>query len=650
LPDGDKTAQVAIVGNMNVGKTSLFEGLCGRSAGGINFPGSTVTIGVGRLSNHTLIDTPGTCSLFAHSEDEEVSRNVMLSFGLERPVEGIVLVIDAKHMKRGIALALQYAEYGLPMMFNVNMVDEGQARGIEVNYAKLSKLFGVEVSRTIATEGIGFSDFKAKLGSLRVPRRLTKYTGPIEQYISDVERLVSDEPRILPRGIALLLLAGDNGVEAALDKTYGKGMVEQLKSLAAEYQKDQPTDFDIQLTNVFNKRADQIVEEVQRIEPPSTRPFVSRLGEWCIQPSTGIPIALLLIFCMYQFVGSFGATFVVDLVNGTLFERFLIPATEAVVRPIPSAFIRDMLIDGDFGVLPTGVFLALGLVLPVLACFYLFFGILEDSGYLPRLAILLDRVFRQFGLNGKGVMPLVMGFSCITMAILTTRMLDTEKEKNIACFLLMFSFPCAPLLGAMLIVLDQMPLSATIAVFGYILVQFVIAGYLANLIIPGSRSPLLLEIPPMRLPKPLPIISKAAFRTYLFVKEALPIFIWASFMVFVFQWFGGLAYLESALRPLTGGLLGLPEESVRVFMKTMIRREAGATELEHLRETYTNAQLVVNMLVMTFLIPCLNAVVVLYKVRGIKAATGIITVTIIYALLAGGIANHFFRLFNITFG
>ena len=130
-----------------------------------------------------------------------------------------------------------------------------------------------------------------------------------------------------------------------------------------------------------------------------------------------------------------------------------------------------MFVDPDFGILPTGVFLALGLVMPVLFCFYLVFGILESSGYLPRLSILLDKIIRKMGLNGKGVIPLVMGFSCVTMAILTTRLLDTKKEKNIATFLLLLGMPCAPLIAVMLVILDNMPFTATLTVFGIIFAQ-----------------------------------------------------------------------------------------------------------------------------------------------------------------------------------
>lgn len=141
---------------------------------------------------------------------------------------------------------------------------------------------------------------------------------------------------------------------------------------------------------------------MQRVDPPSRHPFILTFGDWCTKVSTGIPIALAILAALYLFVGSFGATFLVDYINGSIFQGMLIPWCEKLVAPIPSEFIRAMIMDPDFGILPSGVFLALGLVLPVIFCFYIAFGILEDSGYLPRVSILLDRLFQRIGLNGKG--------------------------------------------------------------------------------------------------------------------------------------------------------------------------------------------------------------------------------------------------------
>ena len=551
-------------------------------------------------------------------------------------------------MKRSIAIALQYAEYGLPMLLDINMIDEAPPRGIEIDSKKLSEILGIDVFTTIANGGIGVSKVMSGITEMRVPNRLVEYPEKIEQFLDVVAKLLKSTS-ISTRATGLLLLAGDRAIEEYVETRFGSGMLEQLKDLSDQYRAETPISCSILLANLYNKTSGQIVDEVQAVHPPPKSPFLMKFGDWCTQLSTGIPIAMIFLYLMYLFVGSFGATFAVDTINGTLFEGFLIPWTTKLVQPIPSEFIRDMIVDPDFGILPTGVFLALGLVAPVLFCFYIAFGILEDSGYLPRVSMLLDKLFQKMGLNGKGVIPLVMGFSCVTMAVLTTRLLDTNKEKNIASFLLFLGLPCAPLVAVMLIILEHMPASATITLFGLILSQVLIAGFLANKILSGNRTPLFMEIPAMRFPKPLQIVKMSFMKTYFFMKEALPIFIIASFFVFLFERAGGLDWLEQVTGPFLSKLMGLPEESIRVFIKTMIRREVGATELDHLSGSYTNLQLVVNLLVMTFIIPCLNATIVLFKERGIRVAAVICASVTIYAVVVGSIVNHVCHLLGITF-
>jgi len=645
-----RNSGIAIVGNMNVGKSSLFSWLCEKETDSKNFPGTTVSVTAGKIKalNATAYDTPGIYSIFSANEDEMVSREILLPQKSFDQICSILLVADAKNMKRSLAIALQYAEYGLPMLMDVNMIDEAASRGIEINFEKLSDLLDIDICTSIAREGIGIRKILTKLKSPRIARKLVNYPDWVNNFLDIIEKLCKDSD-ISPRVIGLLLLTGDKSIEKYLLKKFGPELLEELKDLAADYRKGESETFRALLVNLYNKKAEQLVKEIQEVEPQRKNPLLVTFGDWCTQLYTGIPIAVAVLFLIYLFVGTFGATFVVDTINGVLFEGYIIPWTAKILDPIPSQFFKDMIIDPDFGILPTGVFLALGLVMPVLFCFYLVFGILESSGYLPRLSILLDKVFRKMGLNGKGVIPLVMGFSCVTMAILTTRLLDTKKEKNIATFLLLLGMPCAPLIAVMFVILDKMPFSATLTIFGIIFVQTFIAGFAANKILPGQGSPLIFEIPPMRLPQPVQVIKSAAHKTYFFMKEAIPVFIYASLFIFLFERIGGLKIAEHILHPIIYNLMGLPEKSVQVFIKTIIRRESGATELEHLRNIYTNLQLVVNLLVMTFLSPCINAIIVLFKERGQKTAIIIICSVTCYAIIMGGLVNHICLALGITF-
>ena len=616
----------------------------------MNFPGTTVSLTVGEIKslNATLYDTPGIYSIFSANEDERVSRDIILPQNSFNAISSILLVADAKNMKRSLAIALQYAEYDLPMLVDINMIDEADARGITIDFEKLSQILGVDICSSIAREGIGVKKILTKLKTPRRAKKLVNYPDWVNNFIDIIAKLCGDSD-VPPRVIGLLLLAGDRSIEGYLTKKFGQELAGELKDLAADYRKEDSETFRALIVNLYNKKAEQIVKDIQKVEPPRKNPHLMTFGDWCTQLHTGIPIAIAVLVLVYLFVGSFGATFLVDKINGVIFEGFLIPWTTKLLEPIPSQFFRDMFVDPDFGILPTGVFLALGLVMPVLFCFYLVFGILESSGYLPRLSILLDKVFRKMGLNGKGVIPLVMGFSCVTMAILTTRLLDTKKEKNIATFLLLLGMPCAPLVAVMLIILDKMPFTATLTVFGIIFIQTFIAGFVANKIIPGQGSPLIFEIPPIRLPKPLQVIKSAGQKTYFFIKEAVPVFVFASLIVFLFDRIGGLEAAENILRPITNNLMGLPEKSVQVFIKTIIRRESGATELEHLSGTYTNLQLIVNLLVMTFLTPCINSILVLFKERGQKTAILIMGTVVVYAILMGSLINHVCLALGVTF-
>jgi ferrous iron transport protein B len=227
-------------------------------------------------------------------------------------------------------------------------------------------------------------------------------------------------------------------------------------------------------------------------------------------------------------------------------------------------------------------------------------------------------------------------------------MLDTKKERIIASFLLL-GLPCAPLLAVMLVVLAELPVEASIAVFGVLFLQKVVGGVVAARALPGFAPDFIMVIPPMRIPKFRHVLQQTLRQTYIFMKEAVPLFVLASLGLFVFDRIGGLELIEGAARPLTEGLLQLPDRAVQVFIKALIRRENGATELALVGSSFTNLQLVVTLLVMATIIPCVNAAIVLVKERGLKIATLIGAAVMIYALAIGGAVSHLCTALGITF-
>ncbi|MCP4676244.1 MAG: ferrous iron transporter B [Deltaproteobacteria bacterium] len=676
--------QMAILGNVCVGKTSLFGSLCSSGEHSVNIPGSTTEVkwgvlsagsggaprsfrrrcadcglhgsmghrifvntspccDVAKMSATHLYDTPGSATLAANSEDEIVARDLMLS----GQIDSVLLVADAKNLRRSLALALEVAELGLPMVFDLNMIDESESMGIEVDKVALARELGVPIGQTVATERRGIRRLAELILTPRVSTRQTRFSEAVDTALQRLEDTLQN-PVLAARALGILLLAGDRAAETWVSEHLGEQVRREARTIVEEAQSASGTPLKKLMTDAFYAEAERIVERVL-VSSARSPSLLVRFGALAQRPVSGVLIGLVVLILAYYWVGVFGATFVVDNLATHLFDGLLIPFFEKIVEPIPSAFVRDAIMDSDFGLLPTGLFLALGLVLPVLFCFYLFESILEDSGYLPRLAVLLDRIFRWLGLNGQSLIPLVLGFSCITMAVITTRMLPTRKERIILTLLLILGIPCAPLLAVMFILLGKMPWTAGAVVFGFVAVQILLAGYLSNKLIPGELPDLILELPKMRIPRPQVMLVKTWRRTWQFMREALPIFLVASFAVFLVDRLGGLALLENLARPVVQGLLGLPDQTVQVFIKTAIRRENGATELNLLRDQFDNVQLVVTMLVMTFLMPCINATIVIIKERGFKVSLLILTTVSIWAITAGAVVNLVCRGLGITF-
>jgi ferrous iron transport protein B len=663
--------EVLVLGNLQSGKTTVFRRLCGERAREVVIPQTSSRLawaqvrprtigrlaaliarltgaarnerGGGRGAELALLDCPGTATLFPQGEDELVARDTLLGM---RP-SAILVVADAKNMRRSLALIAHAAEFQLPMVVALNMVDEARRHGITVDAGLLASQLGVEVIPTVAHQGQGLDRLVESLARARVPRRVVRFADRIERAIESTEDILAGLP-CCSRGVAEMLLVGDPEAEQMVRETLGSRTLDRAKELMCGLAIDQHVPLEVLLTEALHAGAARLAD--QAVARTSVRRwYLDAVGRCAHHPVIGLLIAAIVVAAMYLWVGELGATRVVDALDTYVFTGWLIPLCERLVAHIPSQLVRDAIMDPDFGLLPTGVFLAFGLVMPVLFFFYFGFTLLVESGYLPRLSILLDRVLRVIGLNGRGILPLTMGLSCVTMALITTRMLETQKERNIASFLLILGLPCAPLLAVMLVILAEMQIGATITVFSVIAVQTLVAGFLAARVHPGLVSDFIIEVPPMRVPKLRNVLIHTTRQTYHFMKEALPLFMLASLVLFTIDRLGGLEAAERVTEPLVGGLLGLPEDSVQVFIKTMIRRESGAAELNLIMGGFDNVQLVVTLLVMTFLTPCINSFFVLIKERGLKNALLLVLLASVHAIVVGAVVNAACRGLGVTF-
>ncbi len=592
----------------------------------------------------TLVDTHGATCLFVRGENESATRNLLMA----GEADALVVVVDAKNLRRSLALFLQACEFQLPTVLVLNMVDEATRLGLQYDLEQLAEAATVKIAPLKAGEDHLIQRMTALFEQAEVPSVRVPYPKEAEEALEALTELLQ-RSSIAPRALGLLLLAGDRRAEEMLDEEMDPETAETARGVVRKARKSFRLPLEVMITNAVYAEADRIAERVTRYEPSPSADLLQRFGHYAAHPLFGLPIALLVILAGYYWVGALGATTVVDFLSEHLFGALLMPACERLLDGVPWAFARDAFLDPNFGLIPTALFLAMGIVLPVLFFFYTFFGLLEESGYLPRLSALLDRALRRIGLTGKGVLPLVFGFSCITTAILSTRVLPTRKERIIASFLLLLGFPCAPMLAVMLVVLEPLPWTASAMLFGLLFVQVLIAGVLANAILPGGGSDFILELAPIRIPRFGAVLRRAWRQSWQFLKEALPAFMAASFLLFMLDRMGGLAALERLSRPMVNGMLGLPDQSVQVFMKTMIRRENGAAELTLVQENFTSLQLVVTLFVMTVILPCVNSAIVLLKEQGIKVSLLLLFIVSAYAMVAGAGLNWTCHALGITF-
>ncbi|HEY3352846.1 MAG TPA: nucleoside recognition domain-containing protein, partial [Polyangia bacterium] len=316
---------------------------------------------------------------------------------------------------------------------------------------------------------------------------------------------------------------------------------------------------------------------------------------------------------------------------------------------LPWAFGRDLLV-GPYGVLTMALTYAIAIILPIVFMFFLVFSLMEDSGYLPRLAVMVNRLFKPLGLNGKAVLPMILGLGCDTMATLTTRILETRKERLLVTLLLALGVPCSAQLGVVLGMLASVGPAAALWWAGAVTGTMLLVGYLAARLVPGEASDFILEIPPIRRPQLGNILQKTGARILWYLKEAVPLFIVGTLILFTLDRSHALGAIQRAGEPIVTGWLGLPREAAEAFLIGFLRRDFGATKLFDLARggALDTVQIVVAMTTITLFIPCVANVIVIAKERGLKVAVAMFLFIFPVAFLVGGVVARLMRLWPAT--
>lgn len=637
---------VVLAGNPNVGKSAIFNALTGLNADVSNYPGTTIDVARGMLGEAELIDTPGVYGVSSFNDEERIARKIIVN------ADVIVNVASALSLDRDLFLTLQLAAMGKPLLLVLNQWDEALARGLHIDLELLSSLLGVPVVPTVATKNQGITEIEDKLPLARAGNVPDTLAVRLKQYDGLRQELV------------LLALEGDGPSAQELGIEEGT-----------------------QRAEIYRERRQAVNDLYERCVYQEARKqsFSTKLGRWLLQPLFGSVVAAAVCYLIfYQLLGIFVAGTCVDFTEKGLMHHYyepLVKRTTAEVFPcrvtvagaafdfprgtilsknatafdraLQSHKVEDVQYDfwkfhdfpavlgntlsGEYGVFTLTVTYLLALLMPLVVAFYFALSILEDSGYLPRLAVLVDRLLNKLGLNGRAIIPLILGLGCVTMATVTTRLLSTRREKIIASALLGIAIPCSAQLGIVSGTLAKCGGLLPWVVYGGVVGGMLAAtGVLLNMVMPGKSQGLMIDLPPMRLPRAGNVLKKTWKKSFYFLQESVPMFCLAGLVVTIGQMTGLLDWCIRVLAPLTVNWLQLPNDPriATTFILGIVRRDFAAFGLTDV--TLTATQAVVAMIVITLFVPCIATVGVMIKERGFRVAMAIWAGSWICAFVIGG--------------
>jgi len=461
----------------------------------------------------------------------------------------------------------------------------------------------------------------------------------LEIELGRVEALLKGAYTISRRSVALLLLQEDADILGLVQKT-DAATFDAIRSHIEHVKKHYTHPLDYVIASRRQEEASEIVKKVWRTGEGTGNGIAETLSRLTIHPVSGILILFMILYWgLYKYVGGFGAGTLVDFLEKRVFDQHVNPFLVAVfARLVPWAVLRDLFV-GEYGILTLGLRYSFGIILPIVAVFFSFFSVIEDTGYLPRLSLLIDRLFKKLGLSGRAVIPMVLGFGCSTMATMVTRTLPTKRERIIATLLLALAVPCSAQLGVILALLGGKALAFGIWTLVMVAV-FLLIGFLAAHILPGERPSFYMEVPPLRLPKLSNVMVKTLSRVWWYIQEVVPLFIVASVLIWLAQITKFFDLMTAALKtPIA--MMGLPVTTAPVFIFGFFRRDYGAAGLYDLNQSgaLSGVQLVTACIALALFLPCIAQFLMNVKERGWYVGLGISVFILFFSFSVAALVN-----------
>ncbi len=505
---------------------------------------------------------------------EAISKAEEIAVKMLEDGDAVIDVVDATNIERNLHLTLHLLEKNIPVIVALNIWDDAKHKGITIDVKKMEELLGVPVVPTVAVTGEG------------------------------IKELVSRIPEAFSPEIA--------------ERTEEQRWTE----------------------------AGRIIDKVQSLQHRH-HTALEIIGDASVKPLTGIPMAILVMFAVFKLIRFIGEG-LIGSVFGPLFERLWKPLMMQLSSILhPGSFLHSIvigkLIEGEidfvqsFGVLTTGLFVPIGMVLPYVFSFYIVLGFLEDFGYLPRLAVLLDNLMHRMGLHGWAIIPTLLGLGCNVPGVMATRILESRRERFIAATIISIGVPCAALQAMIWGLVGKHGGRYVGIVYLTLFIAWVVLGRVLDMILKGQSPELIMEVPPYRLPSLQTVSKKLLMRMVAFLKEALPIVLLGVLVVNILYFLKVFDVIANLTSPVITNVFGLPKEAVAAIAVGFFRKDVAVGMLGTL--DLTAKQLVVAVTVLAMFFPCIATFVVLFKELGVADMFKSILVMLISSLIVGGLLN-----------
>ncbi|MHB8090317.1 MAG: FeoB small GTPase domain-containing protein [Syntrophales bacterium] len=573
--------KLMLAGNPNVGKSVVFARLTGLEVISSNYPGTTVEY----TSGHTVLAGERFTIIDvpgAYSHQATNKAEEVASGLLAGEDKSLILnVVDATNLERNLFYTLELSSLGVPIIILLNKWDIANTHGVNIDTTILQKHLGIRVIPFVATTGEGIAELRAAMDDFK------------------------------------------------------KGLL----SLPAQ----PPENADDRW-----KLIGRITAECQKITHRHAT-FLEKMQDATSRPATGLPFAALVMFAVFLIIRYAGEGLINYLLD-PLFTKGWMPLLNLLLDGLGDGFIKTMLMGAtpepmqSFGLLTTGLYIPLVTVLPYIVSFYFVLSLLEDVGYLPRLAVLLDSYMHHLGLHGYGTIPLMLGLGCKVPAILATRVLETTRERVIATALTLSLAPCMPQTAMIFSLLSPYPVKYTLTAFLSIALAGIISSFILSRMLKGETPELFIEIPPYQIPSASILGKKLYFRLKDFIVEAVPMIIFGVLLVGLLETAGLLKVLSQFFKPVVTGLLGLPPETVSVLTLGFLRKDVSIALL--IPFNLAPGSIVVASVFLTLFLPCVASFMITLRELGAKNAALVFFINLTAAVVFASLLNLFFGLIN----